>query len=754
MKDCTTKLALRHGLSLLSVASALGCIVAPVAGAMAQTIPDREELQGQEPGVIVVTAQKREQNVQDVPLSVQVVDQSQLDAHAVVEFTDLNRIVPSLTIRPTENPQSANIQIRGIGTLAFSPSVEPSVAIVMDDVPLVFQSRAFTDMTNVERIEVLRGPQSTLYGKSASAGLINIVTKAPSRDPEFSLRGMVTTDDEQQIGVTLSGPITDTLGVRSSINYNSFDGNTRNLVDDELINGREYFSARNRIRWEPTDRLQIDASIDYAQGKTTSTRPFIELGAGAILRGNPAFNQAVIAPGITIDQDNTDVAIDFISGNTFDDFAQSLRISYDTGGPTFMSITAHDSYFSRDEFDSDDAAIPTFQNVQFGTFDAEQFSQEFRLVSPGADRFRYTLGLFFNDLQVDRDFFRGPLFSAANWDATTGSQQIAAFGQLEFDLREGTTLIGGARYSRERIDYEYSDLRTAQNFAGGSTDWFGTWKLGIQQDLSPDVMVFGTFATGHKGEAYDISTGFNRARADAGPVRPETADDWQLGLRSQFADNAVVFNVTLFNTKFKDFQTQAIEDIEGVLNFRLTNVGGVRTRGVEVESIIRPMADLTITGAGSYVDARITSYPGAPCYAGQTVAQGCAGTPASQDLTGTRLLQAPMWKLSGSLDYSPRLGSGPLSLVSQLGVNYQTRIVPIDQNPRTIQPGYAMVNLSLGLEDEEGGWQVVAFVNNLFNQHYRYLINDVSSRYGTTAIQGYVPRDFYRHGGVRATYNF
>ncbi|WP_347302617.1 TonB-dependent receptor [Croceibacterium sp. TMG7-5b_MA50] len=740
--------------SLLLCGTGLTVAVLGAGPAMAQTAPDREEIAGEQAGVIVVTAQKREQNVQDVPLSVQVIDQSQLDAHAVVEFQDLNRIAPSLTIRPTENPQSANIQIRGIGTLAFSPSVEPSVAIVMDDVPLAFQSRAFSDLSNVERIEVLRGPQSTLYGKSASAGLINIVTKAPSRDPEFSLRGMVTTDDEQQIGATISGPITDTLGVRSTVNYNHFDGNTRNLNDGELINGREYFSSRNRIRWEPTDSLQIDASIDYSQGRTSSTRPFIELGDGAILRGNPAFTAAVFAPGIEVDGDNTDVAIDFISGNTFDDFAQSLRVTYDTGGPSLMSITAHDRYSSLDEFDSDDAAIPTYRNVQYGNFDAEQFSQEFRLVSPGADRFRYTLGLFFNDLEVDRDFFRGPLFSAANWDANTGSQQIAAFGQLEYDVLDGTTLIGGARYSRERIDYTYDDLRTGQSFAGDSTDWFGTWKLGIQQDLNPDVMVFATFATGHKGEAYDISTGFNRARADAGPVRPETADDYQIGLRSQFLGNDVVLNVTLFNTEYENFQTQAIEDIEGVLNFRLTNVGGLRTRGVEVETVIRPVADLTLTGAGSYVDAKITSYPGAPCYMGQTVAQGCTGTPASQDLTGVQLLQAPEWKLTGSLDYSPQIGNGPLALVSQVAVNWQTKIVPIDQNPRTVQPGYAMVNLGLGLEDTDGGWQVVAFVNNLFNQHYRYLINDVSSRYGTTAIQGYVPRDFYRHGGVRATYAF
>lgn len=704
---------------------------------------------------IIVTAQKRAQNVQDVPLSVQVIGETELQANAVQDFNDVSRLSPSLTIRPAENPASANVAIRGVGTLAFSPGVEPSVAIVLDDVALAFQARAFTDMSDIERIEVLRGPQTTLYGKSASAGLINIVSKGPSDTFTAQVRGMATTDDEQQIAGVVSGPLTDTLGFRASLNYDDFKGNTKNLADGETLNGRRYFSSRNKLRWTPTTDLQVDVGVDYADGRTTSTRPFIVMGEGAILRGNPAYTQDVFAPGIAIGPNNTDVSIDFPTGNTYNDFAQSLRVSYDTGGPTLMSITAHDRYKSHDQFDSDDSAIAAFQNFQYGHFDSKQFSQELRLISPGADQFRYTLGLYYNTIDIGRDFYRGPLFSNASWDATNGSDLIAGFGQLEYDPLPGTTLIAGGRISREKIDYVFEDLRAAMLYSGSSSDTYGTYKLGVKQELSPDINLFATYATGHKGEAYDISSGFNQARADAGPVAPETSDSWELGLRTQLFDRALTFNVTAFNSTYRDFQTQAVENLaDGTQNFRLTNVGKVRIRGVEAEASARPVTGLTLNASMTYLDAKFVRFEGAACYVGQTVDEGCVGTPARQDLTGKAMLLSPRWKMAGSFDYAVPLGEGPLELATQGAVTWQSKTVPLDQNPRTIQPEYAMVNFSLGLRSEDRSWQVMAFVNNLFNQHYRYLINDVSNRYGTTAIQGYVPRDYARYGGIRLSYDF
>jgi iron complex outermembrane receptor protein len=729
-----------------------GYDAAPAPGnTVAETANDPEPVQGD----IVVTAQKREQNIQDVPLSVQVVGEAQLQANAVTDFADLNRVAPSLVVRPSETPANANISIRGIGTLAFSPGVEPSVAVILDDVPLAFQARAFTDLNDIERIEVLRGPQTTLYGKSASAGLINIVTKAPSRTLTGTIRGMATTDNEQQIGGALSGPLGDTFGFRTSINYDDYAGNVRNRATGDLINGRRYFSTRNRLRWEPTSDFTVDLGLDYADGRTTAGRPFTTLSPAAILRGNRTYTPAVFAPGIVANADNTDASLDLVTGNTYNDFAQSLRISYDLGGPTLMSITAHDTYNSHDALDNDDAAISGYSNQQTGRFHNKQISQELRLVSPGKDRFRYTLGLFYNTTDFDRDFFRGPIFSLANWTSNTGNQQISGFGQLEFDILSGTTLIGGGRYSHERTNYTFNDLRANARYSGNSSDDSGTYKLGLQQKVAPDVTAFLTYATGHKGEAYDISSGFNQARADAGPVRPETSKDWELGVRSQFLDHRVTLNVTLFNTRFNNFQAQGIETLaDGTQNFRLTNVGSVRTRGVEVESYLRFAKNFSVGASGTYLDAVITSFPGAACYPLQTVAQGCVGNPAHQDLSGTRPQQAPEWKLTANYDYWHSLGSR-LDLVSQGAVTYQSEVnYQLARDPSTVQPGYTIANISLGVRGHDRKWQLVGFVNNLFDKHYRYLLNNASAAYGATAIQGYVPRDFRRYGGVRLSASF
>ncbi|WP_300117013.1 TonB-dependent receptor [Sphingobium sp.] len=702
---------------------------------------------------IVVTAQKREQNIQDVPLSVQVVGEAQLGANNVVDFNDLNRVAPSMVVRTAETPANANISIRGIGTLAFSPGVEPSVAVILDDVPLAFQARAFTDLNDVERIEVLRGPQTTLYGKSASAGLINIVTKGPSDSFTATLRGMATTDDEQQVGLTVSGPLTDTLGYRTSVSFDDFAGNARNLADGKTVNGRRYFSAHQKVRWKPTDDLQVDLGVDYQDGRSTTVRPFIRLSPNAILRGNRAFTPNVFAPGITVGSKNSDVYTNFPSGNEYRDFAQSLRVSYDTGGPTLMSITAHDRYTSSDRLDNDDSAIPNFDNRQTGDFKTEQFSQELRLVSPGNDRLRYTLGLFFNSTTFERTFTRGPIFSIARWAAANGSDQIASFGQLEYDVIPSTTLIAGARYSRERIDYRFNDLVANRQYGGDAVDYFGTYRLGIQHQFARDVTSFLTYATGYKGQAYDISTGFNQARADGGPVRPEKSNSWELGVRSQFFDRRATLNVTLFNSRFRDFQAQAVDILpDGTQNFRLTNVGRVRTRGVEVETAFRPFSNLSIGVAGTYLDAKNISFIGAPCFPLQTVAQGCSGSPTRQDLSGTRSGQAPKWKIAGNYEYWHSLGDTGIDAVTSGAVTYQSSLYSRD--PLAVNPAYTIVNIQLGVRDHRRKWQVMGFVNNLFDKQYRYLYNNVSGSYGATALQGYLPRDFRRYGGIRLSYTY
>jgi len=739
--------------TLMGAGSANAQTAAPVAAA-----PDAA---ASGTGEIIVTAQKRAQNLQSVPLAVNVVTGAQLQANGVQDFADLNRVAPSLTVRPAENPVNADVSIRGVGTFAFAIGVEPSVAVVVDDVPISFQARAFADLSDIERIEVLRGPQSTLYGKSASAGLINIVTPPPSKTFTAKVTALGTTDAERQFNAVLSGPITSNLGFRSANNYDKYDGNVHNLADGKKVNGRRIASTRNKLVWTPTPELEIAAGADYINGRTTIGRPFIRVDPNADLRGIPSYPVSVFAPGINIGPNNTDVSNNLTSGTRYHDFAQSLHISYDTGGPTLMSISSHDKFWMHDTLDQDESAIPGYSNYQDGKFTSRQWTEEFRIVSPSHQRFRYTLGLFYSNVDFTRPFFRGPIYSLSHILPTAGDIQEAGFGQLEYDILPHTTLIGGGRYAHEKVSYTFRDFNAGTYFAGHDGDSFGTYKLGVQQHLTDDIMAFLTYATGHKGETYDLSSGFNQNRADAGPVKPETSKDWELGARTQFFDHRLTLNVTLFDTHYRNFQAQGIETLpDGTTNFRLANVGKLRTRGVEVEATGRIERNLSVGAGVTYDDAKITDFPLAQCYAAQTAAEGCvplAGTtPAHQDLSGSRAPQAPEWKVTANFDYSHDLGALPFQAIATGALTYQSKQnFSLSADPETEQGGYAIVNVSVGIRQPEHKYEATLFVNNLFDKHYYENMTDSRGNYNNLlATQSYLPRDFRRYGGIRVSYSF
>ena len=705
---------------------------------------------------VVVTSQKRAENVQDVPVAVQVLSGETLEKQSIREFSELTRAAPSLIIRSAEHPVNASISMRGIGTFAFSQAVEPSVAVQMDDVPVQFLARAFADLSDVERVEVLRGPQSTLYGRAASAGLLNITTQGPTADLRARFAASGSTDDEYTANGSVSGPITDNLGFRLSANYDDYAGNVHNLFDGDKVNGRRIVSTRGKLVWNPTDKLNVTAQAGYIDGSTSIGRPFIRVAPNARLRGNAAYGPSVFAPGVTFSEDNTDVVNNITSGTQYSDFATSLRASLDLGFASLVSITAWDHFQQLDVLDQDESAIAALDNRQRGTFNAKARSQELRLVSAAKKPLAYTVGLFYSDLGVIRDFARGPFYSIANWYATTGTKQYAAFGQVEYEVIENTSLVGGARVGHYDINYTFRDRANNGYFSGNNSETYETYRASVEHHFTPDVMGFATFATGYKGQAYDISSGFNLLRQNSGPTKAEKSKDWEVGMKSQFLDRRVTVNTTVFTTTFDNFQAQGIETLaDGTSNFRLANVGKLRTRGVELEGAVRPSSDFNFSGGVTYSDARILSFPFAQCYPGQTAALGCVGTPTRQNLAGYRPAQAPLWKASLNGEYTPTLTSS-LQGVLQVAYTYQSQInFGLNNDPETIQKGYGVTNLSLGVRDSAGRWEVAGFVNNLFDKQYFYNItNSFGNQGNAEAVQSYVPRDFRRYGGVRASYNF
>ncbi|OAN66558.1 TonB-dependent receptor [Sphingomonas sp. TDK1] len=711
--------------------------------------------------IVTTTAQKRFENIQNVPLAVQVVTPAQLEAQGVRHFQDLGKVAPSLTIRPAEHPVNANVSLRGVGTFAFGIGVEPSVAVTVDGAALAFQARAFTDLPDVAMIEVLRGPQSTLYGKAASAGLIKIMTTQPTNDFHIKANATVTDDNEYGGNFSVSGPLNEKLGYVFSASYSTWDGNVKNLFNGQNVNGRETLNTRGKLKWKAAPDVTFTLSANYLNGNTTVGRPFVRMSPTAQLRGTPGQTSNVVLPGVTIGMLNQTVSNDYNSRTKYWGYGGLLRTDINVGKLQLLGLTSYDRFRLDDYLDHDDTASTTIKNLQIGAFKSKLFTQEIRLLSPGTDAFRYALGIYYADTRFQRPFARGPAYSIADWFATSRSRQIAAFGQIDWEFVPKLTATVGGRAQNERVQYTFRDNvpATRGSWAGHASDNATTYRLGLNYQATRDVMLFGSYATGYKGQTYDLTTGFNTARANAGPIKPETSKDKEFGIRTQFFDRRMTFNVTYFDTNYTNLQAQTIETLsDGTTNFRLTNVGGMNTKGLEFELAVRPIRDLTLTGAATYLDATYTSYPVAQCFPTQSAAQGCQQlTPTSpkfQNLTGTRAVQAPEWKTSAGLDYAPAL-TETLNGVAQFSWQYQSSVYYAARDPQQFQPGFSIFNLALGARDHHRRWEATVFVNNLFDkQYYPSLINSAGNWGNQLATQAILPRDFRRYGGIRIGVNY
>jgi len=712
---------------------------------------------------IVVTAQKREQNVQSVPLSVQVIGQTQLAAAHIENFEDFNRVAPSLLVRTDVTPINATVAIRGIGTSAFGIGVEPSVAVVVDDVPLAFQSRAFGNMTDISRVEILAGPQSTLYGKSSTAGLVNIVTPDPTNALSGRVEATGTTDSERDVSAWLSGPITDTLAGRLSVISSDFPGTVKNLYTGWMSDGDKSLNAHGKLVWDPTSQLKVATNLNYSAGTTTNDYVWINLPANANLRGNAAYPPSVYLNGVAPGFDNTNIYNNYGTGTRYGDFDQAVKVSWDLGGPTLMSISSHSDYFLDDHQETDYTAIAALDNRQQGYFHNGQWTEELRLVSPGSQRFRYTTGLFYAAVNYARTFTRGPFFSQAGWHATEGSRQEAAYGQFEYDILDKLTLIGGLRVGGERIDYTYTNLLlvppTVNYWSGYHNNSYVTYKVGPQYQLTDHIMLFALRATGHKGETYNLVTGFNTAIAESGPVKAETSSDYEVGAKMQFFDQRLTVNPTIFTTNYNNYQAQGIQQLpDGTTNYELENVGVVRTRGIEDTNSLRITKNLLFGLSGTYLDASILDYATGQCYPLQTVAQGCVGTGATahQNMAGKALFDAPKWKFSADMTWYQDLGVIPWTAVFQSSYTYTSTVnYALTLDPYTVQKGYGILNLSAGMQDAHDRFKVTFFVNNVLDKHYHPDISNLASTFGSTeAIGALVPRDFSTYAGLRLSAQF
>lgn len=764
--------------SRISLAAALAIAAIPsvsLAADEAQTSRTSAPASGSnDTGLIIVTAQKREQNLQDVPVSVAVLSSAALTANRVNGIDQLSLISPSINFTNSANTRGQGVSIRGIGTLNFSDGVEPSVSTVIDGVVISRSAAAFFDFSDLERVEVLRGPQGTLFGKNASAGVISVVTQKPDLNAN-RLDASVSYGTFN--GVRLKGSASAVLdpgrlALRISGFRSTADGIITNLYNGRKLNNTNSWGLRGKLLWQPDSDTSVYLTGDYGQNNrdccVSTVRSF--LPTTTYYNGQ---TRAALLAGQSLGPVNRTVNID---GNAFGHQTTggaSLEVDSKLLGQTLTSISAYREFFDYDNNDTDGTQLPIY-NINNALQHQKQFTQELRLNSPAHQRLEYVLGLFYSwqntktttQVQGNGNTVLAPgAFLGSQVDRGITNRNGAAFGQLTYHLTEPLSLIGGFRLTTESAQADFArsiihGASAASPLSGGayvapdlrSTHTDFSYKAGAQYKLTPNAMAYLTYTRGYKGPAVNLLNNLTAATVNAGLaiLKPEIAHNLEGGLRTQFFNRKLTLNLTGFHETFTNFQAQTYNTL--LSTFALTNAGKLTSNGAEIEAILHPADGLNLSGNLAYTDTSIEGLVVA-CYAGQTAAQDCVSS--KQDVTGQALLNAPKWAYTLGADYSRNLNA-TLRAKATLGYTYRSSVFFAYRDPNTVQSGYGLLNGSLGVETSDHRYRLSVWAKNITNRHFAtaigtgYLDTSASGAGYTQLLTG----DAFRTVGLEAAVHF
>ena len=703
---------------------------------------------------IIVTAQKRSERLQDVPVAVSVLSGALLDKQGGTNIENAQYLVPSLNFRKSGTPINQFLFLRGIGTANFSIAAEPSVSAVLDGVVLSRAGEAFTDLVDIERIEVLRGPQGTLFGKNASAGVINIVSKRPGDDFGGFAEVSYYSKDEYRARAALDVPFSEAIKGRFTGFYSSWDGNLFNAAPNvnRQVNGYEHYGVRGLIVAEFSEKLTFTLIGSYNKNDDDC--------CAEVLGTTPNNLAATAQPNGQFKDVNTrTIAQNLVTRTIEKGYGASLQADLDVGDVgTVTSITAYRNYQNREIRDGDflpQAYIGFVQLHDDGPQTGDTFSQELRLTSPGKQTLTYVLGLYYSRAESDRTFTRNdiacsaltppapsvltpctsPLAAPSTFPTGTavfGSvfKNISAFGQATYNISDSFRLIGGLRYTHDELDVDHIRRTTlagpgiqpnfdAGVFAGGASNGVPftasttkdnlSGRVGAQYDLSRNHTAYATYARGYKGPAYNIF--FNLTTPLTNVIDAETADSYELGLKNTLFDGRLVVNLAAFYAKYKNFQANNPDLVAGVVTTRLTNAGTVSTRGFEVDVIGRFSEAFTLTGGFAYTDAKIDNF------------KLPVGAPLSALIpSGTRLTSAPKVKFSIQGDYRIITGGyvdvgfgGNLTYTSD-----QLSQLSPDANVRRIATitDYVLADVQVALIQRDDHYRLTGYIKNVFGNSF------------------------------------
>ncbi len=734
------------------------------------------------PGEIVVTAQKRSEKLQKVPIAITAIGGEKIAEQGGLNLLSAQTLVPTLNIQKSGTTLNQSLYMRGVGTATFSIAAEPSVSTVVDGVVYARAGEAFSDLIDIDRIEVLRGPQGTLFGKNASAGAINIITKRPGSVVGGTVEASYYTKSEFRGRVAVDLPLSDTVKSRWVGFYGQYDGNITNIAQsvNKTVNGYKHYGLRGMIVADVSPTAKFTLIGDWRKSDDDCCAQLIgTVGTGLAFTVLPT---PLGAESRTINQN-------LITATREESWGLSLQADLDVGTHSLTSITSYRRWNNTEIRDGDwlpQAYIGLNQLHDSGPQESSTFSQELRLASPTGGFLDYIIGAYFSSAKTDRVFTRrsivcsalvppaptvatpctSPLAAPSRFPvgvAPHGSnfKNFAIFANSTLHFSDSFRAVVGLRYTHDDLKVYHSRTSTGLDVdgsgnpinTGGVNTSFGPFnaqaktdnisgRAGLQLDLSAGSMAYVSYARGYKGPGYNMF--FNLGTATTPVVEAETSDAFEIGLKNTLMDGRVTLNLAAFYTKFHNFQANN-PDLSGtVVVSRFTNAGEVSTRGFEVDLNARLGGGFSLTAGGAYTDAHVDRF--------KAVA-GALVTDIIPD--GTPLLFAPEWKGSFGLDYRGTI-SDNLDLFAGTQMSAQSSQLSIFSPVASLRTlgtidGYALVNLQAGFGSSDNVWKVMFQVRNVFDKSY---VAHKESGGPGGSIRYQIPRDADRYFGVTGKINF
>jgi iron complex outermembrane receptor protein len=739
-----TKFALSAG--ALAIAAAFGTAHAQSSGAADRAAIAKENAEVLD--TITVTARRRDESAQDVPAPLTVIKGSDLAANKIERVQDLQQVLPSTNVA-FMHARQGSVAVRGIGNNPAADGLDGSVGIYLDGVFLGRPGMAVFEILDVDQLELLRGPQGTLFGKNTTAGVLNISTKKPSFNTQRSVEVSVAERGYTQFKGTLSGALSETVAGRLQVYGTHDDGDITNLYNGEKLNGGKRQGVRGQLLVVPSGDFDLRLIADYHEEKSSygTTVPYY---------AGPRFLASAAAAGATnipTDPSKYQINQDSVQQSNAQQGGASAEANWHlASGHTLTSITAFRFWNfqpKNDEQTNVSAQISGGVNVK-----DKQYSQELRLASPTGGAFDYVLGGYYFHQNLDNESFNiyGPkadrLFGSAPYPLTLNNitsispshivtDSFALFGQSTWHATDRLDVTAGLRGTQEKKVANV--VRNAPIGAGtpltpAQVPRIGPWSSGdlvvdefspsgafnLAYKIDPGVLGYVTFSRGEK------SGGVNLAPAN-GPalgaksllVGPEKANNIELGVKTSSLNNRLLVNANLFQTKIDGYQANTLQPHPtsgwAIPLSVLTNVGSLKSQGIEWDVRALLTSSLTINFNGSYNDVRYTDFKNAPCSAeakavGKTVC----------DLTGKNVVGAPRWIANLGAHYEWNLSS---DIKEYVNANYGWRSDSegaIDDSRYAKISGYGLLNLSTGWKGKYSSnkWDASIWVRNAFDKRY------------------------------------